>query len=122
MRATPTIVCAARWKTESHSPADRRVDRLGVAQVGLDQLDLGRDPEQVEAGAARPPTSARAGRAGRGRGPSSPRSSSARARCEATKPWPPVTSDARLHERRPTGRTRPRCSSRAARRRRPRGR
>jgi hypothetical protein len=32
---------------------DRRLDRAGVEQVGLDQLDLVADPEQVEAREAR---------------------------------------------------------------------
>ncbi len=52
-RATPTIVCAARWKTASQ-PATAALDFLGVAQVGLDQLHLSGDPQQLQPRAARP--------------------------------------------------------------------
>ena len=45
--AGPTRVWAARWKTTSNSPASTVAPtRCGVAQVGLDQLDLRRNPLQ----------------------------------------------------------------------------
>ena len=48
--AGPTSVCAARWKTASNSPASTTAPtRLGVAEVALDQLDLGVDPLQRQA-------------------------------------------------------------------------
>ena len=52
--AGPTSVWAARWKTTSNSPASSVAPtRVGVAEVGLDQLDLGRDPLQDQAGERR---------------------------------------------------------------------